>query len=196
MNWRARGSGKAFFGIVTLPDICDALRPAVTALSDARRLISGIRGRQQKVLLQSNENYLFYIKAVNEAGTSEQSEAALISTRGSKRQARLCPLQYRVIIAPPWICFRDKVPAAQTHSSPCPGTVSGWDQPALLSPCTYRHRVSLGGLLLPFFRQFCPIYICSWTPGVPPFWASCCRRQVVTTGRPLLQGAQLTGWGW
>lgn len=33
-------------------------------------------------------------------------------------------------------------------------------------------------------------------PGVPPSWASCCRRQVVTTGRPLFQGAQLTGWGW
>ena len=32
--------------------------------------------------LQPDENYLFYIKAVNEAGASEQSEAALISTRG------------------------------------------------------------------------------------------------------------------
>uniref|UniRef100_UPI003AAFAFCC cardiomyopathy-associated protein 5 n=1 Tax=Centroberyx gerrardi TaxID=166262 RepID=UPI003AAFAFCC len=48
------------------------------------RSISGIVGGEQKVLLQPNENYLFYIKAVNEAGASEQSEAALISTKGSR----------------------------------------------------------------------------------------------------------------
>lgn len=46
------------------------------------RSISGIKNFEQKVLLQPNENYLFYIKAVNEAGSSEQSEAALISTKG------------------------------------------------------------------------------------------------------------------
>lgn len=46
------------------------------------RSISGIKGYEQRVLLQPNENYLFYIKAVNSAGASEQSEAALISTRG------------------------------------------------------------------------------------------------------------------
>ncbi|XP_056888846.1 LOW QUALITY PROTEIN: cardiomyopathy-associated protein 5 [Takifugu flavidus] len=50
------------------------------------RSISGIRSCEQKVLLQPEENYLFYIKAVNEAGTSEQSEAALISTKGTKFQ--------------------------------------------------------------------------------------------------------------
>ncbi|KAJ7993885.1 hypothetical protein DPEC_G00259330 [Dallia pectoralis] len=50
------------------------------------RCISGIQGRQQKVLLHPNENYLFYIKAVNKAGASEQSEAALISTRGTRFQ--------------------------------------------------------------------------------------------------------------
>lgn len=49
---------------------------------DVCRSISGIQGRQQRVLLHPNENYLFYIKAVNKAGASEQSEAALISTRG------------------------------------------------------------------------------------------------------------------
>ncbi|XP_056135478.1 cardiomyopathy-associated protein 5 [Lampris incognitus] len=48
------------------------------------RSISSIRGNEQKVFLQPNENYLFYIKAVNEAGASEQSEAALISTKGTK----------------------------------------------------------------------------------------------------------------
>ncbi|XP_063051196.1 cardiomyopathy-associated protein 5 [Engraulis encrasicolus] len=48
------------------------------------RSISGIKGFEQSVLLQANENYLFYIKAANAAGSSEQSEAALISTRGSR----------------------------------------------------------------------------------------------------------------
>ncbi|XP_040898037.1 cardiomyopathy-associated protein 5 [Toxotes jaculatrix] len=48
------------------------------------RSISGIKSCEQRVLLQPNENYLFYIKAVNEAGASEQSEAALISTKGTR----------------------------------------------------------------------------------------------------------------
>lgn len=49
----------------------------------SHRSISGIKSCEQKVLLQPDENYLFYIKAVNEAGASEQSEAALISTKGN-----------------------------------------------------------------------------------------------------------------
>ncbi|XP_067464733.1 cardiomyopathy-associated protein 5 [Thunnus thynnus] len=48
------------------------------------RSISGIKSCEHRVLLQPNENYLFYIKAVNEAGASEQSEAALISTKGTR----------------------------------------------------------------------------------------------------------------
>ncbi|XP_055021394.1 cardiomyopathy-associated protein 5 [Boleophthalmus pectinirostris] len=48
------------------------------------RTISGIKNFEHKVLLQPNENYLVYIKAVSEAGSSEQSEAALISTKGTK----------------------------------------------------------------------------------------------------------------
>lgn len=48
------------------------------------RSISGITNFEQTVLLQPNEKYLFYIKAVNEAGSSEQSEAALISTKGTR----------------------------------------------------------------------------------------------------------------
>lgn len=47
------------------------------------RSISGIKSCEQRVFLQPCENYLFYIKAVNEAGVSEQSEAALISTKGN-----------------------------------------------------------------------------------------------------------------
>ncbi|KAM4578898.1 cardiomyopathy-associated protein 5 [Fundulus diaphanus] len=50
------------------------------------RSISGIKLCEQKVVLQPNENYLFYIKAVNEAGASEQSEAALVSTKGTRFQ--------------------------------------------------------------------------------------------------------------
>uniref|UniRef100_A0A8C3GAU3 Cardiomyopathy associated 5 n=1 Tax=Cyclopterus lumpus TaxID=8103 RepID=A0A8C3GAU3_CYCLU len=48
------------------------------------RSISGIKSCERRVLLQPNENYLFYIKAVNESGASEQSEAALISTKGTR----------------------------------------------------------------------------------------------------------------
>ncbi|KAM8886996.1 cardiomyopathy-associated protein 5 [Spinachia spinachia] len=48
------------------------------------RSISGITSCEQQVLLQPNESYLFYIKAVNECGCSEQSEAALISTQGTR----------------------------------------------------------------------------------------------------------------
>ncbi|MCI4392610.1 hypothetical protein PGIGA_G00147870 [Pangasianodon gigas] len=48
------------------------------------RSVSGIKGCEHKVLLQPNENFLFYIKSVNSAGASDQSEAALISTRGTR----------------------------------------------------------------------------------------------------------------
>uniref|UniRef100_A0A3P8W4X1 Fibronectin type-III domain-containing protein n=1 Tax=Cynoglossus semilaevis TaxID=244447 RepID=A0A3P8W4X1_CYNSE len=45
-----------------------------TALLCGIQSISGIKHCEQKVLLQPSEKYLFYIKAVNEAGASEQSE--------------------------------------------------------------------------------------------------------------------------
>ncbi|KAI5088240.1 cardiomyopathy associated 5 [Silurus meridionalis] len=48
------------------------------------RSVSGIKGYEHKVLLQPNENFLFYIKSVNRVGASDQSEAALISTRGTR----------------------------------------------------------------------------------------------------------------
>ncbi|XP_023401352.2 cardiomyopathy-associated protein 5 [Loxodonta africana] len=48
------------------------------------RSFSGIKGLQLKVNLQPNDNYFFYVKAINAFGTSEQSEAALISTKGTR----------------------------------------------------------------------------------------------------------------
>ncbi|XP_062874378.1 cardiomyopathy-associated protein 5 [Trichomycterus rosablanca] len=48
------------------------------------RSVSGIKSNEHTVLLQPNENFLFYIKSVNAEGSSEQSEAALISTRGTR----------------------------------------------------------------------------------------------------------------
>ncbi|KAM6156542.1 cardiomyopathy-associated protein 5 [Erethizon dorsatum] len=48
------------------------------------RSFSGIKGLQLKVNLQPNVNYLFYVRAINAFGTSEQGDAALISTRGTR----------------------------------------------------------------------------------------------------------------
>ncbi|XP_036888211.1 cardiomyopathy-associated protein 5 [Sturnira hondurensis] len=48
------------------------------------RSFSGIKGLQLKVSLQPSDNYFFYVRAINTFGTSEQSEAALISTRGTR----------------------------------------------------------------------------------------------------------------
>ncbi|KAG8524628.1 Cardiomyopathy-associated protein 5, partial [Galemys pyrenaicus] len=48
------------------------------------RSFSGIKGLQLKVNLQPNDNYFFYVRAINAFGTSEQSEAAFISTRGTR----------------------------------------------------------------------------------------------------------------
>ncbi|XP_063309648.1 cardiomyopathy-associated protein 5 isoform X1 [Pelobates fuscus] len=48
------------------------------------RSVSGVKGQQLKVSLQPNENYFFYVRATNSFGTSEQSEAALISTKGTR----------------------------------------------------------------------------------------------------------------
>lgn len=64
--------------------ICTYVSAYMWCLYNTSRSISGIKSCEHKVLLQPNENYLFYIKAVNEAGASEQSEAALISTKGKR----------------------------------------------------------------------------------------------------------------
>lgn len=46
------------------------------------RSLAGIKRSELKVKLEPNVNYFFYVRAVNIFGTSEQSEAALISTKG------------------------------------------------------------------------------------------------------------------
>ncbi|XP_019387247.1 PREDICTED: cardiomyopathy-associated protein 5 [Crocodylus porosus] len=48
------------------------------------RSFAGIRRPELKVYLQPNVNYFFYVRAANAFGTSEQSEAALISTKGTR----------------------------------------------------------------------------------------------------------------
>nr|XP_036855885.1 cardiomyopathy-associated protein 5 [Manis javanica] len=48
------------------------------------RSFSGIKRLQLKVNLQPNDNYFFYVRAINAFGASEQSEAALISTKGTR----------------------------------------------------------------------------------------------------------------
>ncbi|XP_053155592.1 cardiomyopathy-associated protein 5 [Hemicordylus capensis] len=48
------------------------------------RSLAGIKRPELKVNLAPNINYFFYVRAVNLFGTSEQSEAALISTKGTR----------------------------------------------------------------------------------------------------------------
>ncbi|XP_010193262.1 PREDICTED: cardiomyopathy-associated protein 5-like, partial [Mesitornis unicolor] len=48
------------------------------------RSFAGIKRPELKVSLEPNVNYFFYLRAVNPFGTSEQSEAALISTKGTR----------------------------------------------------------------------------------------------------------------
>ncbi|KAM8960846.1 cardiomyopathy-associated protein 5 [Pelodytes ibericus] len=48
------------------------------------RSITGVKDQQLKVTLQPNENYFFYVRAASSFGSSEQSEAALISTKGTR----------------------------------------------------------------------------------------------------------------
>ncbi|NXO81656.1 CMYA5 protein, partial [Sitta europaea] len=48
------------------------------------RSFAGIKKPELKVSLEPNVNYFFYLRAVNPFGISEQSEAALISTKGTR----------------------------------------------------------------------------------------------------------------
>ncbi|KAM4707336.1 cardiomyopathy-associated protein 5 [Discoglossus pictus] len=48
------------------------------------RSVAGVKDQQLKVTLLPNENYFFYVRAANVFGTSEQSEAALISTKATR----------------------------------------------------------------------------------------------------------------
>ncbi|KFO64626.1 Cardiomyopathy-associated protein 5, partial [Corvus brachyrhynchos] len=67
--------------------------PAVPTIKDCRqhspeeeglRSFACIKKPELKVSLEPNVNYFFYLRAVNPFGTSEQSEAALISTKGTR----------------------------------------------------------------------------------------------------------------
>ncbi|XP_048359785.1 cardiomyopathy-associated protein 5 isoform X2 [Sphaerodactylus townsendi] len=48
------------------------------------RSLAGIKRTELKVNLEPNINYFFYVRAVNVFGMSEQSEAALVSTKGTR----------------------------------------------------------------------------------------------------------------
>lgn len=143
---------------------------------------------------------------MNEAGTSEQSEAALISTKGNKTHTPVELLFTRakhilLILSPvlwPFPVFRDKVPPAESLGSSRSGAVSGPDHPALLSPFTRRRTVSASQVLLHFrlrSQNACkPKFV--YFPGVHPSWVSCCWHEDIITGRPLFQEVLLTGSGW
>lgn len=80
------------------------------------RSFSGIKGLQLKVNLQPNDNYLFYVRAINAFGTSEQSEAALISTRGT-----FCLALSRDVWVFPFLpfCHPEETPEATSQGSSC-----------------------------------------------------------------------------
>ncbi|NXA44977.1 CMYA5 protein, partial [Nothocercus julius] len=58
--------------------------PQRSSEGEGLRSFSGIKRPELKVSLEPNVNYFFYLRAVNAFGTSEQSEAALISTKGTR----------------------------------------------------------------------------------------------------------------
>lgn len=123
------------------------------------RSISGIKSCEQKVFLQPHENYLFYIKAVNVAGASDQSEAALISTKGKSTGATtydahmIIKLNENIFVLLSVFCIffsvllfvlffvRHQIPPAESFSSPGSGAVRGPDGPALSSQPIWKHAV-------------------------------------------------------
>ncbi|NWI56806.1 CMYA5 protein, partial [Calyptomena viridis] len=76
VRWRA-GSASAESFIL---EYCRQHSPEGEGL----RSFAGIKKPELKVSLEPNVNYFFYLRAVNTFGTSEQSEAALISTKGTR----------------------------------------------------------------------------------------------------------------
>ncbi|NWT06384.1 CMYA5 protein, partial [Mionectes macconnelli] len=76
VRWRA-GSVSAESFIV---EYCRQHSPEGEGL----RSFAGIKKPELKVSLEPNVNYFFYLRAVNPFGTSEQSDAALISTKGTR----------------------------------------------------------------------------------------------------------------
>ncbi|RMC04436.1 hypothetical protein DUI87_18878 [Hirundo rustica rustica] len=68
------------------------------------RSFAGIKKPELKVSLEPNVNYLFYLRAVNPFGASEQSEAALISTKGGGLERRRMIFEVRVTLGEPlWL---------------------------------------------------------------------------------------------
>jgi len=132
-------------------------------LCHTSRSISGIKACEQRVLLQPSENYLFYIKAVCEAGASEQSEAALISTKGwEKLSYTLCSsmwlnnaqIQRIYVVSRPSLCF-------QGRSSTC------WK--LLLTPLwSYRRTRASSTVPKRLTNPAQPQTKCEFNPETPP----------------------------
>uniref|UniRef100_A0A803VES2 Cardiomyopathy associated 5 n=1 Tax=Ficedula albicollis TaxID=59894 RepID=A0A803VES2_FICAL len=76
VRWRAAPASAESF----IVEFCRQHSPE----GDGLRSFAGIRKPELKVSLEPNVNYFFYLRAVNPFGTSEQSEAALISTKGTR----------------------------------------------------------------------------------------------------------------
>ncbi|NWV86417.1 CMYA5 protein, partial [Dasyornis broadbenti] len=76
VRWRAESVSAESF----IVEYCRQHSPEGEGL----RSFAGIKKPELKVSLEPNVNYFFYLRAVNPFGTSEQSEAALISTKGTR----------------------------------------------------------------------------------------------------------------
>ncbi|KFV63173.1 Cardiomyopathy-associated protein 5, partial [Dryobates pubescens] len=76
VRWHASSASAEFFSL----EYCRQHSPEGEGL----RSFTGIQRPELKVSLEPNVNYFFYLRAVNSFGTSEQSEAALISTKGTR----------------------------------------------------------------------------------------------------------------
>ncbi|NXN37254.1 CMYA5 protein, partial [Rhinoptilus africanus] len=76
IRWRASSASAESFTL----EYCRQHSPEGEGL----RSFAGIKRPELKVSLEPNVNYFFYLRAVNPFGTSEQSEAALISTKGTR----------------------------------------------------------------------------------------------------------------
>ncbi|NXE80146.1 CMYA5 protein, partial [Cochlearius cochlearius] len=76
VRWHARSASSESFTL----EYCRQHSPEGEGL----RSFAGIKRPELKVSLEPNVNYFFYLRAVNPFGASEQSEAALISTKGTR----------------------------------------------------------------------------------------------------------------
>ncbi|KFP68261.1 Cardiomyopathy-associated protein 5, partial [Cariama cristata] len=76
VRWRAGSASAESFTL----EYCRQHSPEGEGL----RSFADIKRPELKVSLEPNVNYFFYLRAVNPFGTSEQSEAALISTKGTR----------------------------------------------------------------------------------------------------------------